>query len=122
MKINLDGQKLAEVNCDYTINIGFSGGYGIQVEWEVILHSEGGEAALKADIEDAEQNQSRLARFKGQTVTSASLKDRDEFLIEFANGWSLRFPYNLEYESWNLWGPNNLRIVSMPGGELALWS
>ncbi|WP_352231348.1 MULTISPECIES: DUF6188 family protein [Paenarthrobacter] len=25
------------------------------------------------------------------------------------------------YESWNLKGPDGLRIVSVPGGELAVW-
>jgi len=122
MKINLAGKELADVNCDHAINIDFSGNYGIQAEGVILLRSEGDETALKAGIEGAEQNQARLARFKGQIVASASVEDRDDLLIEFLSGWSLRFPFDLEYESWNLWGPNNFRIVSMPGGELATWS
>jgi hypothetical protein len=34
----------------------------------------------------------------------------------------LRAPIGEDYESWNIVGPAGLRIVSLPGGELAIWS
>lgn len=41
--------------------------------------------------------------------------------VSFADGSRLHVPASLEYESWQLVGPGGLRIISTPGGELAIW-
>lgn len=42
--------------------------------------------------------------------------------LAFGDGAVLRAPLGKGYESWNIAGPAGLRLVSMPGGELAVWS
>lgn len=42
--------------------------------------------------------------------------------VEFAEGGELRVPLGPSFEAWTLVGPAGLRIVSLPGGELAIWS
>jgi hypothetical protein len=41
--------------------------------------------------------------------------------LRFADDAELRVPASEEFESWTLVGPAGLRLVSMPGGELAVW-
>ncbi len=41
--------------------------------------------------------------------------------IEFVGGAALRVPVSQKFEAWNLVGPAGLRLVSLPGGELAVW-
>jgi hypothetical protein len=42
--------------------------------------------------------------------------------LTFGDGAVLRAPASEDYESWNIVGPAGLRLVSLPGGELAVWS
>ena len=43
--------------------------------------------------------------------------------LTFADGRCLRVPArDDQYEAWNMTGPRGLRIVSMGGGELVVWS
>jgi hypothetical protein len=37
-------------------------------------------------------------------------------------GVTLTVPQNDEFEAWSVTGPKGLRIISMPGGSLAIWS
>jgi hypothetical protein len=41
--------------------------------------------------------------------------------IDFAEGGALRVPVSNKFEAWNVVGPAGLRVVSLPGGELAVW-
>jgi Family of unknown function (DUF6188) len=42
-------------------------------------------------------------------------------VVRFVGGNELRVPSSDDYEAWTLVGPDGLRLVSMPGGELAIW-
>lgn len=41
--------------------------------------------------------------------------------LEFSGGAHLHVPVSPDYEAWSIIGPNGLRLVSLPGGELAVW-
>ena len=47
--------------------------------------------------------------------------ENGRLVVSFADGRELCVPPNEDYEPWTLVGPDGLRIVSMPGGELAIW-
>lgn len=34
---------------------------------------------------------------------------------------TLEVPASADHESWNIAGPDHIRLVSMPGGEVATW-
>lgn len=42
--------------------------------------------------------------------------------LVLSGGVVLRVPFDEDFESWNIVGPAGLRIVSLPGGALAIWS
>ena len=42
--------------------------------------------------------------------------------LAFADGAHIEVAPDEGYEAWNVTGPGGARIVSLPGGELAVWS
>ncbi len=42
--------------------------------------------------------------------------------IRFAGSAELRVPPHADFEAWNVVGPNHLRLVALPGRELAVWT
>jgi hypothetical protein len=58
----------------------------------------------------------------------ARLSARDGFAYEdghlevtFSNSSTIGVPGTQDYEPWELTGPNGLKVVSVPGGELSIW-
>ena len=43
-------------------------------------------------------------------------------LLHFAGGARLAVEADADYEPWTLTGPDGLRLVSLPGGDLAVWT
>lgn len=41
--------------------------------------------------------------------------------VSFSDGATIRVPSSEEFEAWQLAGPDGLKIVSVPGGELTIW-
>jgi hypothetical protein len=83
------------------------------------LELEGQEYELSA--EEREKIGPAFALFR-QTVNSA-LAHKDGILeITFAGGGRLTVPANPNYEAWGVTGVRWLRVVCMPGGDLAVWS
>jgi hypothetical protein len=42
--------------------------------------------------------------------------------LKFADGGVLRVPAGGDFEPWDVVGPAGLRIVSVPGGRLVIWT
>lgn len=57
-----------------------------------------------------------------QAVVHALAYKDGRLEVAFSDGSSIRVPVGHEYEAWELVGPGWLRVVSLPGGELAVWS
>lgn len=54
-------------------------------------------------------------------VEEAAASDDGELAMSFADGSSIRIRSSPDHEAWGLTGPAGLRVVSVPGGELAIW-
>ncbi|WP_203694382.1 DUF6188 family protein [Catellatospora coxensis] len=54
-------------------------------------------------------------------VTSAVAFKSGALRIVFANGRKLTVDPDSDYEAWTATGPNRMLIVSLPGGDLAVW-
>jgi Family of unknown function (DUF6188) len=55
------------------------------------------------------------------TVEHAAAFRDGRLEMSFADGSSLTVSGSQEHEPWALVGPDGLRVVSVPGGELAIW-
>lgn len=54
-------------------------------------------------------------------ITRATAFDDGRLEILFADGSVIRVPVSPDYEAWDFSGPAGLLVVSLPGGELAIW-
>lgn len=55
-------------------------------------------------------------------VREATAFDDGRLALSFRDGSSLRVPGGVQYEAWQLSGPAGLLMVSIPDGDLAIWS
>lgn len=61
-------------------------------------------------------------RLLRHTVTRAIAHKDGRLEIDFDDGSCLRVPAGDHYEAWDLAGPEGALMVSIPGGDLAVWS
>jgi hypothetical protein len=104
---DLTGQRLANVDRDYTLRIYTREGWLIVVEGEVLVDDKDLAAALYGGI--------------GKPITDFGIEGG---VLSFSVGEAnIRAVPDPDYESWNLVGPlpDKPRIVCLPGGELAIW-
>jgi hypothetical protein len=55
-------------------------------------------------------------------VARAEIAVDGTLTVHFVDGTVLRCDAQLEYEAWQINGPNGLLIVALPGGEFAFWA
>ncbi|WP_032918162.1 DUF6188 family protein [Streptomyces rimosus] len=69
----------------------------------------------RQDVADA------LALFGAEVVSAVAFKTGSLRLV-FDNGLHLDCQADSSFEAWQLTGPEGRRFVSLPGGELAVWT
>ncbi|WP_156934862.1 DUF6188 family protein [Pseudonocardia spinosispora] len=120
MEIELRGESISKVQADYTLYLYVTGGFGISIESEFVLVGSEEKFSLAPGNFEAGGHISSLV---GVPIAACSVDEvRGGLCVEFVNGSTIVVAADDEYESWNLTGPQGLRIVCMPGGELAFWS
>jgi Family of unknown function (DUF6188) len=55
------------------------------------------------------------------TIADGAAFDDDHLELSLAEGGRVSLPATEDYEPWEVVGPEGLRIVSVPGGELSVW-
>ncbi|WP_203690817.1 DUF6188 family protein [Catellatospora coxensis] len=61
-----------------------------------------------------------LAVFNTDVLSAVAFKS-GVLRIVFSSGRLLRVPPDSDYEAWTAGGPGGMSVVSLPGGELAVW-
>ena len=93
--------------------------FEVRIEQPFFIESRGVESAIDLEAESACLGPALSVLH--QVVERASAFKDGRLGLAFANGTLLRVPFSVEFEAWEIVGPDGLRIVSLPGGELALW-
>ncbi len=121
----LDGREVTQCCVDYAVTLVFS------AEPDVTFHvaleepfwlttgGDGGE-----EMFDPEGPPAALGPALGvlrQSVERAVAYKDGRLEVAFADGTQLRVRAGEKFEAWNLVGPAGLRLVSLPGGDLAVW-
>lgn len=119
--IDLTGQALSAVRLDDEAKILFltiGDGWLLAVGNDYELHAPEG---VKRTLDGAEDAMvSTLAALVGHDLQSFDVRP-DGGLVIGVGGLQLLVPPSPDYESWNVVGPDHVRVVSMPGGGLATW-
>ncbi|MEU8242044.1 DUF6188 family protein [Actinoplanes missouriensis] len=115
MDLGFAGQTIVAQDFGFTVALTFSGGYEVRIETAFTLFEPGSAREITPGAESD-------ARLVGLVVTSAAGDDRGGLRIDFAGEVRLVVLADDDFEAWTLAGPDGLKVVSGPGGELSVWS
>lgn len=122
--VPLAGGAVAQCRVDYAFTLivdGACGSFELRIEQPFELRGVDGRPALLSWEGDPTVLAPALAVLHAEVDVALAFKD-GRLELRFGDGGSLRVPASEEFEAWTLVGPLGLRLVSMPGGELAVWS
>lgn len=115
MELGFAGEKVTGQESGYTVALEFGGGYEVRIETPFVLRQPAGDL-------DVTPGETSLPDLAGRAVTVARADEQGGLRIDFADGSRLLVAADEDYEAWTVAGPNGLKVVSEPGGELAVWS
>ena len=122
-ELPLVGLTVSQLQIDYAFALVLAGSPGgsfsCQVECPFVLVRPGrGEERIEPAADPAGLGPA-LAVLR-RDVTRATAARSGELEIVLSEEMTLRVPPSDDYEAWNVVGPHGLRVVCMPGGELAI--
>lgn len=111
-----------QVRVDHAITLMLgapSGTWEIRIESPCTLRSGASEVRVTPD--------SRDGRFRALDVLHLTVADcraspEGALHVSFADGHTIDVPFDDAFEAWQVAGPDGTLAVSLPGGELGLWS
>ncbi len=119
----LRGEVVTQCRYDYafTLLVGeLEPSLEVRIEQQFTLYTPKG--AEEFDPEGNPQDMSDTLRLLRGTVTRSIAHKDGRLEIDFDDGSCLRVPAGDHYEAWNVAGPEGALMVSIPGGDLAVWS
>lgn len=120
MDIDLEGQSVTQVDCDYTVSVHTDGGYEIQIESSFSFRTRDQEAVITPG--ESDQSADYANSLFRRKIARAEFSDTGTLCIAFVDGGELRVNPDDTYEAWTVTGPAGYKAVCMPSGEVAVWS
>lgn len=121
MDLGLDGKKLQSVLIENSLVMTFSDEFFALMASPLTLSREGEAFTLTPD-EDPAEAFAPIRQLVGLDVVESVADDSGALRMAFEDGSLIQVPADDQYEAWNVSGPRGALVVSMPGGELAIWS
>ncbi|MFD9797155.1 DUF6188 family protein [Streptomyces sp. NPDC059070] len=118
-RLPLNGLPVSQLRVDHQLGLRLGEDAWISVETAAMVEDAGGGPALRLVPE--QQEVAAALRLFGKAVAEATAFKDGRLLVEFDTGTRLTVAADPHFESWNIVGPNDVRVVCRPGGELALW-
>ena len=115
MDLKFAGESVTGQAGGYTVALVFSGGYEVRIETPFMLRQPGGDLEVTP-------GETELPDLTGRVVTLARADDQGGLRLDFQDGSRLLVAPDPDYEAWTVAGPHGLKVVSEPGGGLAVWS
>ncbi len=114
------GQQVAQLCLDYAVTLRLQNDVVVRIEQPFVITSPTGEERLIVPEGDVDRLAPVLNLVRS-TVTEGAAFDDGHLELSFADGARVSVPSAEDYEPWEIVGPEGLRIVSVPGGELSVW-
>ncbi|MCU7726491.1 DUF6188 family protein [Actinoplanes sp. KI2] len=115
MDLKFAGQRVTAQDAGYTVALAFGDGYEARIETPFSLRRPGGDLEVTP-------GETELPDLIGRVVTIAQADDDGGLRIDFEDGSRLLVSADPDYEAWTVAGPDGFKVVSEPGGGLAVWS
>ena len=118
---SLAGKRLEAVDLRYTLVLRLSGVYVVAISSPLTVEHDGGRIRLDPESGDP-GSFGPIHQLVGRTVEAAVVDRAGALDVTFDTGARLTVEPDPHYEAWNVSGPDGALVVSMPGGELAVWT
>lgn len=118
----MTGRQMTQCCVDYAVTFRFSeaeGSFDLRISEPFVLRRASGEHLLRP--EDDPTGMGPALSLLHQTVTEAVAFKAGRLELTFSDGSVVKVPVRQDYEPWELVGPGGVRVVSLPGGDLAVW-
>lgn len=121
MKLALGGMRVVSVRQDFQVRIEFLSDAVVAIEQSFHLSVPGG-LTYEIGYSDEGYADPRLDELIGATVDGGWV-EAGVLHVVFTDGRELVVPPSIDYEAWDVDTPGRepSKVVSMPGGELAVW-
>ena len=115
------GLKITQITVDYTLTFSLEGHATIVIESDATLADRPGRAPgiRTVELHPARQDVGSALALFGATVNSA-VAFKTGTLRLILDHFQLTVRADPHYEAWNVVGPGDMRLVCMPGGQLAI--
>jgi hypothetical protein len=114
---------VTRINVDYQLTLDLGPDCMVVLEGLCRLtQGSAGTGDRKRDLDPERQDVAPALALFGADIRSAEAFKSGELRIGFDNGLHLTCPPDPSFEAWQVVGENGFRLVSLPGGELAVWS
>lgn len=121
MDVGLSGKRIQSIQQGYTLVLQIDDVHFVAVSSPFVVDLDG-ETTLLSPEDDPEDAFEPVLHLIGQTIEAATVDPVGALNITFEGGARLHVGPDPDYEAWNVSGPDGALVVSMPGGELAIWS
>jgi len=90
----------------------------VEAPFRLDIHGDSFSLSPQEESDDALQ---LLRQLVGHTIEEATTDEAGALHVVFEGGARLTVEPDSAYEAWSVSGPDGALVVSMPGGELAIW-
>jgi hypothetical protein len=116
----LAGRQVERLCVDFAVTLMFSGGVELRIEQPFVVTSADGTESLVVPQGEPERAAPAVQLARREVERAEAFKD-GHLELSFSDGTTLKVPADEGFEAWELVGPDGLRTVSLPGGDLAVW-
>ena len=112
------------VDFGFTILVGDpAGAFEVRVEQPFVwVGGADAEAPISIDVASDPTAAAPALACRGKPILETTAFKDGRLELLFGDGLALRVPPGEDFEPWTVAGPDGLRVVSAPGGELGIWS
>jgi len=119
--MNLRGLTVVEIGISYQLSLLLDTEARVVLGCPFTLTQYGDDGRQDVSLDPERQNVTAANGLFGAKVLSAVAFKTGSMRLVFDNGWHLNSRADPSFEAWEVLGPGGWRIISMPGGELAIW-
>ena len=120
--MNLRGLAITEIRISYQLSLCLDSDARVVLGCPFMVTQGTDDGRQDVFLDPGRQDVTATIRLFGAKVLSAVAFKTGSMRLVFDNGWHLNSRADPSFEAWEVLGPGGWRIISMPGGELAVWS
>ncbi|MFD0416856.1 DUF6188 family protein [Streptomyces sp. NPDC127108] len=121
--LGLRGLDVTKISVDYQLSLllGSDACVVLEAPFQLSWGSAAGDGPQDM-LDPGQQDVAAALALFGATILSAVAFKTGVLRLVFDNGLHLNCRANPSFEAWQVAGPGDWRFVSLPGGDLAVWS